>query len=222
MISARAAGRTTIVSPVTTRVELSQKVWYSCLSESERASGISWRILGEAVSGDSPAESRMRGDLHVRFGGRGYPDPTIIMPLQFFIIISQVNNNKNRTRGAKSQDGLVSKRPVISSKQLLDRARDAHSLKFKSGLSPLQHFYYFLASPFQRSPSSLPRFSSILSPPSSSSCSILINERRQKVQNSQAGKGKCFPDSIKESHLSSNRTGSLKSVACPSRALPIA
>ncbi|CAK8579034.1 unnamed protein product [Lathyrus sativus] len=24
------------------------------------------RILGEAVSGDSPAESRMRGDLHVR------------------------------------------------------------------------------------------------------------------------------------------------------------
>ena len=34
------------------------------------------------VSGDSPAESRMRGDLHVRFGGRGYPDPTIIMHLQ--------------------------------------------------------------------------------------------------------------------------------------------
>ena len=30
----------------------------------------------------------------------------------------------------------------------IDRARDAHSLKFKSGLSPLQHFYYFLASPF--------------------------------------------------------------------------
>lgn len=26
----------------------------------------------------------------------------------------------------------------------------------------------------------------------------------------------------KESHLSSNRTGSIKSVACPSRALPIA
>ncbi|KAK7370563.1 hypothetical protein VNO78_37465 [Psophocarpus tetragonolobus] len=39
MISARAAGRTTIVSPVTTRVEWSQKVWYSSLSE--RASGIS-------------------------------------------------------------------------------------------------------------------------------------------------------------------------------------
>ncbi|GKV53655.1 hypothetical protein SLEP1_g60172 [Rubroshorea leprosula] len=39
MISARAAGRTTIVSLVTTRVELSQKVWYSSLSE--RASGIS-------------------------------------------------------------------------------------------------------------------------------------------------------------------------------------
>ncbi|KAH0903395.1 hypothetical protein HID58_042898, partial [Brassica napus] len=27
------------------------------------------RILGEAVSGDSPAESRMRGDLHVRWCG---------------------------------------------------------------------------------------------------------------------------------------------------------
>ena len=74
MISARAAGRTILVSLVTTRVELSQKVWYSSLSE--RASGISckppWcgkgRILGEAVSGDSPAESRKRGDLHVRFG----------------------------------------------------------------------------------------------------------------------------------------------------------
>ncbi|KAL4294638.1 hypothetical protein HN51_045443 [Arachis hypogaea] len=67
MISARAVGQTTIVSPVTTRVELSQKVWYSSLSE--RASGIPckppWcgkgRILGEAVSGDSPTESRMRG-----------------------------------------------------------------------------------------------------------------------------------------------------------------
>lgn len=35
MISARAAGRTTIVSLVTTRVELSQKVWYSSLSERE-------------------------------------------------------------------------------------------------------------------------------------------------------------------------------------------
>ncbi|KAK2651369.1 hypothetical protein Ddye_011225 [Dipteronia dyeriana] len=44
------------------------------------------RILGEAVSGDSPAESRMRGDLHVRFGGRGYPDPTIIMPLQCYLV----------------------------------------------------------------------------------------------------------------------------------------
>ncbi|WZY88435.1 hypothetical protein YC2023_045170 [Brassica napus] len=84
MISARAAGRTILVSLVTTRVELSQKVWYSSLSE--RASGISWRILGEAVSGDSPAESRMRGDLHVRFGGRGYPDPTIIMPLQCYLV----------------------------------------------------------------------------------------------------------------------------------------
>lgn len=92
MISARAAGRTTIVSLVTTRVELSEKVWYSSLSE--RASGISCkpprcgkgRILGEAVSGDSPAESRMRGDLHVRFGGRGYPDPTIIMPLQCYLV----------------------------------------------------------------------------------------------------------------------------------------
>lgn len=39
MISARAARRTTIVSLVTTRVELSQRVWYSSLSE--RASGIS-------------------------------------------------------------------------------------------------------------------------------------------------------------------------------------
>ncbi|KAK8492021.1 hypothetical protein V6N11_014144 [Hibiscus sabdariffa] len=77
MISARAAGRTTIVSLVTTRVELSQKVWYSSLSE--RASGIS--------------------------------------------LTAHQNN-------------------------FLDRARDAHSLKFKSGLSPLQHFYYFLASPF--------------------------------------------------------------------------
>ena len=37
MISARAAGRTILVSLVTTRVELSQKVWYSSLSE--RASG---------------------------------------------------------------------------------------------------------------------------------------------------------------------------------------
>jgi hypothetical protein len=44
------------------------------------------RILGEAVSGDSPAESRMRGDPHVRFGGRGYPDPTIIMPLQCYLV----------------------------------------------------------------------------------------------------------------------------------------
>ncbi|KAJ4950668.1 hypothetical protein NE237_027500 [Protea cynaroides] len=32
--------------------------------------------------------------------------------------------------------------------RLLDRARDAHSLKSKSGLSPLQHVIYFLASPF--------------------------------------------------------------------------
>ncbi|GJW16459.1 RNA-directed DNA polymerase, eukaryota, reverse transcriptase zinc-binding domain protein [Tanacetum coccineum] len=39
------------------------------------------RILGEAVSGDSPAENRMRGDPHVRFKGWGYPDPTITMPL---------------------------------------------------------------------------------------------------------------------------------------------
>ncbi|KAG4957648.1 hypothetical protein JHK85_044028 [Glycine max] len=39
MISARVARRTTIVSPVTTRVEWSQKVWHSSLSE--RASGIS-------------------------------------------------------------------------------------------------------------------------------------------------------------------------------------
>nr|CAD1821684.1 unnamed protein product [Ananas comosus var. bracteatus] len=44
------------------------------------------RILGEAVSGDSPAESRMKGDPHVRFGGRGYPDPTIIMPLQCYLV----------------------------------------------------------------------------------------------------------------------------------------
>ncbi|KAK7321017.1 hypothetical protein VNO77_31085 [Canavalia gladiata] len=27
----------------------------------------------------------MRGDLHVRFGRRGYPDPTIIMPLQCYL-----------------------------------------------------------------------------------------------------------------------------------------
>lgn len=91
MISARAAGRTTIVSLVTTIVELSQKVWYSNLSE--RASGISCKPhdvvkedIREAVSGDSPAESRMRGDPHVRFGGRGYPDPTIIMPLQCYLV----------------------------------------------------------------------------------------------------------------------------------------
>jgi hypothetical protein len=34
----------------------------------------------------SPAEIRMRGDPHVRFGGRGYPDPTIIMPLQCYLV----------------------------------------------------------------------------------------------------------------------------------------
>ncbi|KAE8715889.1 MLO-like protein 10 [Hibiscus syriacus] len=42
-------------------------------------------ILGETVSGDSPSESRMRGDLHIQFGGRGYPDPTINMPLQCYL-----------------------------------------------------------------------------------------------------------------------------------------
>ncbi|KAI3679252.1 hypothetical protein L2E82_51547 [Cichorium intybus] len=30
----------------------------------------------------------MRGDPHVRFGGRGYPDPTIIMPLQCYLKIA--------------------------------------------------------------------------------------------------------------------------------------
>ncbi len=33
----------------------------------------------------SAAESRMRGDLHVRFGGRWYLDPTIIMPLLCYL-----------------------------------------------------------------------------------------------------------------------------------------
>ncbi|KAL4591364.1 hypothetical protein LXL04_004323 [Taraxacum kok-saghyz] len=28
----------------------------------------------------------MRGDPHVRFRGRGYPDPTIIMPLQYYLV----------------------------------------------------------------------------------------------------------------------------------------
>lgn len=91
MISARAAGRTTIVSLVTTRVELSQNSIAAFPSEPLGSpvnphDVVKWRILGEAVSGDSPAESRMRGDLHVRFGGRGYPDPTIIMPLQCYLV----------------------------------------------------------------------------------------------------------------------------------------
>ena len=62
---------------------------------------------------------------------------------------------------------------LYSFPRLRYRAHDAHSQKLKSGLSPLQHFYYFLASPFQRSLCSLPIFPSILSPPSSSCCSIL-------------------------------------------------
>ncbi|KAG4943574.1 hypothetical protein JHK84_032626 [Glycine max] len=73
------------------------------------------RILGEAVSGDSPAESRMRGDLHVRFGGRGYPDPTIIMPLQCYLAPPSISFSSFFLNDS-------------SSKQLLDRARDAHSL----------------------------------------------------------------------------------------------
>jgi hypothetical protein len=59
-----------------------------------RASGISCKpphdvakggILEEAMSGYSLAESRMRGDLHVWSGGRGYPDPTITMSLQCYL-----------------------------------------------------------------------------------------------------------------------------------------
>jgi len=55
----------------------------SCIPPHDVAKG---GILGEAVSGYSPAESRMRGDLHVRSGGRGYPDPTITMPLQCYLV----------------------------------------------------------------------------------------------------------------------------------------
>ncbi|CAN8221814.1 unnamed protein product [Cochlearia groenlandica] len=89
------------------------------------------RILGEAVSGDSPAESRMRGDLHVR-------------------LVTAHQNNCPR---------------------LLDRRRDAHSFKFKSGLSPLVSLELFKplalleslrTSPFSRVPMDLSFDSSCL------------------------------------------------------------
>lgn len=77
MISTRVARQITIVNSVTIRIELSQIVWYSSLSE--RAFGIfreppccdKGRILGEAVSEDFPPESQTRGDPHVRFRGSG-------------------------------------------------------------------------------------------------------------------------------------------------------
>ncbi|KAF1871997.1 hypothetical protein Lal_00012216 [Lupinus albus] len=74
MISARATRWTTIVSPVTTRVELSQKVWYSCLfkSESERASRISYSRLSERFS---PERERLTWDGEIlEYTGRFSPE----------------------------------------------------------------------------------------------------------------------------------------------------
>uniref|UniRef100_A0A7N0UIY7 Uncharacterized protein n=1 Tax=Kalanchoe fedtschenkoi TaxID=63787 RepID=A0A7N0UIY7_KALFE len=84
MISARAAGRTTIVSLVTSRVELSQKVWYSSLSE--RASGISCKppfcdsFSVAQVSGvlldTTSAERLIRLGVSTRYGAlSGIPCP---------------------------------------------------------------------------------------------------------------------------------------------------
>jgi hypothetical protein len=91
MISARAAGR--LDSSDYSRIDSKSKGIAAFPSEPlgspvnpHDVVMVKWRILGAAVSGDSPAESRMRGDLHVRFGGRGYPDPTIIMPLQCYLV----------------------------------------------------------------------------------------------------------------------------------------
>ncbi|KAA0035361.1 ATPase subunit 4 [Cucumis melo var. makuwa] len=94
---------------------------------------------GEAVSGDSPAESRMRGDLHVRFGGRGYPDPTIIMPLQSYLTVLERKRKKGNFKTHKCSFSFILSLELLyslipSSYQLLSFPLGGISAKLQDGL----------------------------------------------------------------------------------------